>query len=296
MRNDLLLLLTAAIWGFAFVAQRAGMDAIGPFTYNGIRFVLGVLSLLPVLVFMRRKAPKPARQTGNRGLYLWGTFAGVVLFAGSSLQQVGIVYTTAGKAGFITGLYVVLVPMIGAFLGTRSGIFRWVGAICAAAGLYFLSMRGDFTLGRGDFLVFLCAFFFALHVLILSAISPRFDPVVLSIFQYGVCALLSLAVAGVTEVISAAAVLSVWLPIAYGGVFSVGIAYSLQVVAQKRAHPTHAAIILSLEGLFAAAGGFILLGERFSGREILGGIFMLTGMIVSQFTLPLPASLRKRKR
>ncbi len=286
MINDSLLLLTAVIWGFAFVAQRAGMELVGPFTYNGVRFALGVLSLLPVLLYARRRGEKLLPAGGLRELAAWGCTAGAVLFTAASLQQVGIVYTSAGKAGFITGLYVVLVPLIGAALGTRSGVFRWIGAAAAVAGLYLLSVNEALTVGRGDVLILLCAVFFAAHVLLLAKISPRFHPVPLSMIQYAACSVLSLVFAVAGETIVPAALLAVWLPIFYGGVFSVGIAYSLQVVAQKKAHPTHAAIILSLEGLFAAVGGFLLLGERFSGREIAGGVLMLAGMIVSQFSAP----------
>jgi drug/metabolite transporter (DMT)-like permease len=283
MKNDLLLLLTAAIWGFAFVAQRAGMEIVGPFTYNGVRFILGTLSLIPVILLTRKRKP-PAAETGSfKELVLWGGIAGLIMFTGASLQQVGIVYTTAGKAGFITGLYVVLVPLIGIGLGTRSGAARWIGALLAAAGLYFLSVTDNFSLGRGDFLVLLCAGFYSAHVLLISKISRRFSTMALSIFQNAVCAVLSLACALIFEDFQTSAVLTAWIPIAYGGIFSVGIAYSLQVAAQKTAHPTHAAIILCLEGLFAAVGGFLLLGERFSSREFLGALLMLGGMVASQF-------------
>ena len=282
MKNDLLLLLTAGLWGFAFVAQRVGMDLLGPFTYNGVRFALGALSLVPLLLLTRKNFPQPNRARG-RSLFLWGGLAGFVLFGGATLQQVGIVSTTAGKAGFITGLYVVLVPLIGAALGTKSGLFRWIGAIAAIIGLYLLSVNEAFTVGKGDFYVFLSAFFFAAHVLLIAKIAPRFDPVALSLFQYAVCSVLNLLLALAFETIQAGPLLAAWLPIVYGGVFSVGIAYSLQIVAQKKAHPTHAAIILSMESLFAAVGGGLLLGEGFNARELAGCALMLAGMIVSQF-------------
>ena len=282
MKNDLLLLLTACIWGFAFVAQRVGMDTLGPFTYNGVRFALGVLSLVPVLFVTTKSSAEPGRENG-RSLVLWGGVAGILLFGGATLQQVGLVSTTAGKAGFITGLYVVLVPLLGIALGTRSGLFRWLGAVAAVVGLYLLSVNEAFSVGKGDFLVFLCAFFFAGHVLLIAKIAPRFDPVALSMIQYGVCSLLNFVLAFGFEKVEAGPILAAWVPIVYGGVFSVGIAYSLQIVAQKKAHPTHAAIILSLEGLFAALGGALLLGEAFTGRELAGCVLMLGGMIVSQF-------------
>jgi len=299
MKNDLLLLLTACIWGFAFVAQRVGMDLVGPFTYNGVRFALGALSLAPLLLAGRRGGLSPERADGaaevmapggreagglegGKALFAWGGLAGIVLFGGATLQQVGIVSTTAGKAGFITGLYVVLVPLIGAAMGTRSGIFRWLGAVSAVIGRYLLSVEKGFTVAKGDALVFVSAFFFAAHVLLIARIAPRFDAVKLSVIQYSVCSLLNLAIALAAEKVETGAVLGAWLPIAYGGVFSVGIAYSLQIVAQKNAHPTHAAIILSLESLFAAVGGFLLLGERFDAVQITGCVLMLAGMVVSQ--------------
>ena len=284
MANNSLLLLTALIWGFAFVAQRAGMESVGPFIFNGLRFSLGVLSLLPVLLIARRRGDRLLPAGGFREIAAWAAAAGAVLFAGASLQQVGIVSTTAGKAGFITGLYVVLVPLFGAACGTRSGVSRWSGAVLALLGLYLISVDEALSVGGGDFLVLLCAVFFAIHVLLLSRISPRFHPVPLSMIQYGVCALLSLLFSLGRETTRSADLAAVWLPILYGGVFSVGIAYSLQVAAQRKAHPTHAAIILSLEGLFAAVGGFLLLGERFTGRELAGAVLMLSGMILSQFS------------
>lgn len=287
MGTNLLLLLTACIWGFAFVAQRVGMEYVSPFGFNGIRFALGALSLLPLLIrpqrFLQQGSEPSIPHSGRFSLLKRGLIAGFLLFGGSSLQQVGIVYTTAGKAGFITGLYVVLVPLIGTIFGTRSGAYRWIGALCAAIGLYFLSVTGDFQIGRGDFLVFLSAFFFAFHVLYLSRVSPLHDPIPLSILQYGVVSLLSMGTALFTETLEIDSFISAWLPILYGGIFSVGIAYSLQVIAQKKAHPTHAAILLSMEGLFAALGGALLLHETFTLRETFGALLMLGGMILGQW-------------
>ncbi|GAB4373019.1 MAG: DMT family transporter [Spirochaetales bacterium] len=279
MLNNFLLLLTAAIWGFAFVAQRVGMEYLGPFLFNGVRFALGGISLLPVLYVSRGRIPRPKGSSLRAGI-----LAGGLLFGGASLQQIGIQFTTAGKAGFITGLYVVLVPIFGSFLGTRSGRLRWMGAISTATGLYLLSVKTGFSINPGDFLVFLSAFFFAGHVLYLARVSPHQDPIVLSILQYLAVSLGSLLVATLTEKIQFQLLLSAWLPILYGGIFSVGIAYSLQVIAQKKAHPTHAAILLSMEGFFAAIGGTILLGERLTPKEMIGALLMLGGMILSQWS------------
>jgi drug/metabolite transporter (DMT)-like permease len=265
------------------------MESVGPFTYNAVRFTLGAVSLLPLLAVARRRArrtpatpPAVPRLPPGQQL-LKAVLLGVLLFGGSTLQQIGIVTTTAGKAGFITGLYVVLVPLVGGILGRVTEPGRWAAAILAAVGLYFLSMTGTFQIAPGDGLVMLCALFFAAHVLFLSYVSPRMAPIVLSLIQYAVTAVLSAVFALTLEDPRAAGVLRAWLPIAYGGVFSVGIAYSLQVVAQKNAHPAHAAIILSLEGVFAAIGGYLVLGEVLTPRGIIGGVLMVAGMLVSQW-------------
>lgn len=290
LRTDSLLLTTAVIWGLAFTAQRAGMEFVGPFTYNAVRFALGALSLLPLLLMFRTSGPGgtggaagPAARRRNRLLFLRdGVIAGALLFGGSSFQQVGLVYTTAGKAGFITGLYVVIVPIAAAFLGRRTDRGRWAGAALAVVGLYFLSVTSAFTVARGDVLVFICAFFFAAHVLALARFSRIWNPLRLAAVQYLTTSILSLVVAIAGEDLSIGPIIEAWLPIVYGGVFSVGVAYSLQVIAQRDAHPAHAAILLSLEGAFAALGGFLVLGELLSPRDILGCALMLAGMLASQ--------------
>ena len=287
-KDDALLLLTAAIWGFAFVAQRAGMEHVEPFTYNGIRFALGSLSLLPLIVLGGRKArSRNGRQSPRRGgrVWLYGLVCGAVLFAAASLQQVGIVYTTAGKAGFITGLYVVLVPLSGLLWRQKAGWSRWAGAGMALVGLYLLSITRGFNIARGDFLVLLSALFFTAHVQLIGWFSPKTDSLALSGIQFAVCSLLSLAVAVAAESIDPRSILQAAVPILYGGVCSVGIAYTLQVVVQKTAHPAHAAIILSLEGAFAVLGGWLILGEILSLRGLIGCLLMLSGMIVSQTSL-----------
>jgi drug/metabolite transporter (DMT)-like permease len=284
LRADLLLLATAAIWGFAFVAQRMGMDHVGPFTFNGVRFALGSLSLLP-LVWLEARRPVvvvgTARPGGKTVLY-GGILAGSALFLGASLQQVGLVHTTAGKAGFITGLYVVIVPILGLCYRQRPDAGTWIGAGMAAAGLYLLSVTEQFTIAFGDLLELVGAFFWACHLLILGWLSPRMPVLRLACLQYAWCALLSLAVALVFESIALAAIRAAALPILYGGLGSVGIAYTLQVVAQKDAPPAHAAILLSLEAVFAALGGWLILGEILSPRGMVGCAFMLAAMLISQ--------------
>ena len=309
LRDDALLLLTSAIWGFAFVAQRVGMRYLEPFTFNGIRFALGSLSLLPLILLNRKRrrhaaAASPARRPGAepprapeaRRVLVFGAMAGALLFGGASLQQMGIVHTTAGKAGFITGLYVVLVPLSGLLWRQRAGAGRWVGALLAVAGLYLLSVTGSFAIGRGDLLVLMGAVFWAAHVQLLGWLSPQVDPLELSAAQFAVCSFLSLLAAVLVEPIDFGAVLQAAAPILYGGVASVGVAYTLQVVVQKTAHPAHAAILLSLESVFAVLGGWVLLGETLSVRGLLGCGLMLAGMLVSQSSALGNPALRQPER
>jgi drug/metabolite transporter (DMT)-like permease len=284
IKADLLLFLTAAIWGFAFVAQRVGMDYVGPYTYNAVRFAIGSASLLPLIYFLGRKQKTTQVKAGGRALLVGGCVAGVCLFAGASLQQVGLVYTTAGNAGFITGLYVVLVPLMGLFFKQRPGVGTWFGAIMAVIGLYFLSVNENFTISRGDFLVLLSAFFWAAHVLIIGWLSPKMDVLKLAAIQFTICAFFSLLVALKIEVISLSGIYQGLIPILYGGLFSVGVAYTLQVVAQRHAHPAHSAILLSLEGVFAAIGGWLLLSEVLGSRGLFGCALMLGGMILSEMS------------
>jgi drug/metabolite transporter (DMT)-like permease len=280
---DFLLLLTAAIWGFAFVAQRMGMDYVGPFTYNGVRFALGSLSLVPLL----RRGPEPVLGQGSpRLLWLGGGLLGLVLFAAASLQQVALVYTTAGKAGFITGLYVVIVPFLGLLWGQRTAAGTWAGAVAAAAGLYLLSVTASWEMEYGDVLVLVSAVFWSFQVLLIAWLSPRVRTVSLASYQFAICALLSLLTAFWVEEVRLAAILSAAGPILYGGLLSVGVAYTLQVVAQRHAPPAHASILMSLEAVFAAFGGWLFLEEALTPRGWAGCGLMLAGMLLSQLGAP----------
>ena len=278
LRSDLLLLLTALIWGFAFVAQRVGMEYVGPYLFNGVRFALGALPLVP---FVLKNTSKP-RWSNLLRAAPGSLLAGLFLFVGSSLQQVGIVYTTAGKAGFITGLYVILVPILGLFLGQRSGRNTWIGALGASAGLYLLSIEPPLAIARGDALVLASALFWAGHVLLIGRLSRQIDWAALAFLQYLTCSVLSTGVAFLTEPIALQPLFDAALPIAYGGVLSVGVAYTLQVVAQRQAPAGHAAIILSLETVFAALGGWLLLDETMPLRGLLGCALIFAGILVSQ--------------
>ncbi len=285
-RADGLLLLTALIWGFAFVAQRSGMRDIGPFAFNGVRFALGTLSLLPLLILGKRQARSSQEEEGAGLGPLaktgWAALAGLVLFLGASLQQVGLVYTTASNAGFITSLYVILVPLIGACLGRPSGLRIWMGAVLAVIGLFILSIGAGFAMAPGDLLQLVGAFFWAGHILLINRLVDRMEALEIAVGQFATCSLLSLGVALIREPAPFAGLGPAAIPILYGGLLSIGVAYTLQIVAQKTAHPAHASIILSMEALFAAIGGVLFLREPLTLRLALGGVLMLTGMIISQ--------------
>jgi drug/metabolite transporter (DMT)-like permease len=285
VKADLLLLITAIIWGFAFVAQRMGMDHVGPFTFNGIRFFLGAMVLIPFIFRSRgnrlREQDSRSSLHANR-LIIYGGLAGLAIFSGASLQQVGLVYTTAGKAGFITGLYVVIVPIMGLLWGQRTNVGTWGGALMAAVGMYLLSVQEDFTIAFGDLLELIGAVLWAIHIHLIGWLSPKADSLQLAFVQFLVCAVASMLTATIIETVRLADIAAATLPIIYGGVLSVGVAYTLQVVAQRHAHPAHAAILLSLEAVFAAVGGWLILGEMMSARGIVGCVLMFSGMLVSQ--------------
>jgi drug/metabolite transporter (DMT)-like permease len=285
LKSDLVLLLAAVIWGFAFVAQRIGMDYVGPFTYNGVRFTLGTLILLP---FLYRSANKPEpliifnHPADRQKIILGSLMTGLFLFGGVALQQLGLQQTTAGKAGFITGLYVVFVPIAGLLFGQRSHYSIWIGAMLSVFGLYLLSMTSGLSIAPGDKLVLYCAVIFTFHVLFIAWLSPLMNSFLLAVIQFTICALVNLVIAFAIEPVNVRSILQAWIPIAYGGVLSVGIAYTLQVIAQKTAHPAYASIILSLEAVFAVIGGWLILHEQLTQRMLAGCALMLVGMIVVQ--------------
>jgi drug/metabolite transporter (DMT)-like permease len=287
MKSNLLLLLTAVIWGFAFVAQRAGMEFIGPFTFNTARFTLGSLSLIPLLLINQRRKFEKEKflPLNDKKLLFGGLSAGTVLFLGATFQQGGLVYTNAGKAGFITGFYIILVPILGLFIKQKTSFFTWLGAIVAIVGLYFLGVDESFDINFGDVLVLVGAFFWAIQILVIGYYSTRVDPFQLAFSQFVVCAVFSFIAALISETIILQNILLAYLPILYAGLFSVGIAFTIQVVAQREAHPANAAIIMSLEAVFAVIGGWMILNESIPLRGLFGCGMMLIGMIVSQLYL-----------
>jgi drug/metabolite transporter (DMT)-like permease len=295
LQSTVLLVLAALIWGFAFVAQRVGMQYIGAFTFNGVRFILGAASLMPLIYLTDRRKKKteaaaalePLQSAGvNRNSTLpiikAGAIAGSVLFFGAALQQVGLAETTAGKAAFITGFYIILVPIFGLFLKQKAGKGTWISAVFAVIGLYLISVSEDAGISRGDLLEFVGSFFWTAHILLISWFTQKVDILKLSFVQYVVCAALSMTAAFLFEEIQLSSFVQAAIPILYGGVASVGIAYTLQAYGQKYAKPSHAAIILSLEAVFAVLGGFLILGETMTLRGYIGCALMFAGVLLSQ--------------
>lgn len=285
-RNALMLVLTAFIWGTAFVAQSVGMDYLGPFTFNGVRSLIGGVALLPCILLLNRWNRKDSAEEevekSRKDLLVGGTACGLLLFAASSLQQIGIQYTTAGKAGFITAFYIVIVPVLGIFLRKRIGWKVWIAVVIALFGLYFLCITESFTIGRGDGLIFLCALVFSLHILVIDHFAPRTDGVKMACIQFFVCGIVSLPFMFCLETPSIAGILAGGVPILYAGVLSCGVAYTLQIIGQKNMNPAVASLILSLESCFSVLAGWLVLGENLSCRESVGCILMFTAIILAQ--------------
>lgn len=281
LKFSILLALTAAIWGFSFVAQKSGMEHVGPFLFNGIRFALGSLSLVPLYWFFNRKKKHQASEVNFIALKN-GFVLGLVLFIAANLQQIGLIYTTAANGGFITSLYVILVPLLGLVIGKKMGLNIWAGVILAVIGLYLMSFNEKLVLQLGDGLVLASALFWALHIIFIEKYVHKSSVIILSIFQFAATAILSLIVAVIIEEISIENLQGALIPILYAGLFSVGIAYTLQVFAQKKVPSEIAAIILSFESAFAMLGGWLILGEQHQWKSLIGAALMLAGIILSQ--------------
>ncbi len=291
LRADLLMLITAMIWGSAFVAQRLGMDSIGPFLYTGLRFALACLVLLPLLALLQRRSRRPAAPL-DRSLLLGGVVMGLALSLGINLQQVGLLFTTVTNSGFITGLYVIVVPILGLLIGQRSGLGIWLGACLAVVGMFLLSVGEGFTVASGDWLQLAGAVVWGVHVLLVGFFASRHDPLRLALIQFATCAVISLLLALIFETATLDGILAAGPAILYGGLFGVAVGFTLQVVAQQHAIASHAAIILSLEAVFAAIAGALLLGEVLALRGYLGCALMFAGMLLAQlWPKPLPAVL-----
>jgi drug/metabolite transporter (DMT)-like permease len=296
-----ILTLAAMIWGFAFVAQRSGMEHVGPFFFTGVRALLGALTLIILLLF-QGGARRGTRMTDDPPAAFWnderkvllrgGFLCGLVLFAGSNFQQIGLVFTTASKAGFITTLYILLVPIFGIILKHKTHWNTWAGVALAAVGLYCLCITENFSIASGDLVVLIGAAFWAVHILVIDRFVRHTGAIRLSCVQFLVCGALSLMVMPFADphfaTISALSLegIRAALPaILYTGVLSSGAGFTLQAVGQKYANPTAASIIMSTEAIFGVIGGFLLLGERFTGREMLGCILMFAAVILAQLPL-----------
>lgn len=287
LKNSLLLLLTATIWGTSFVAQSMGMDYVGAFTFNSVRSIIGAIVLLPVIWMTGRNNPGPDKTTAEKKaerkiLLIGGLACGVCLCLASNFQQFGIKYTTVGKAGFITACYIVIVPVIGIFLKKKCGPFIWAAVALALVGLYLLCITDGFSIGKGDLLVLVCAFLFSLHILVIDYFSPMVDGVKMSCIQFLVSGLLTAVPALLLESPSLSSLLTAWQPILYAGVLSSGVGYTLQIVGQKNMNPTVASLILSLESCISALAGWAILGQQLSLKEFAGCLIMFAAIILAQ--------------
>lgn len=294
-KNMFMLFLTAFIWGTAFVAQSVGVESIGPFAFNSIRSLVGGIALLPVIFFFDRRKTLQEREQERKNkktLLVGGVCCGLALGVASTLQQIGIQYTTVGKTGFITALYIVIVPILGLFFGKRVGIKLWVSVVIAIVGLYLLCASGSMALQLGDVLVLLCAVGFSVHIMVIDHFSPKTDGVKLSCIQFFVAAILAGLGMLVAEGMPATQdVCASWIPILYAGLLSSGVGYTLQIIGQKGVNPTIASLVMSLESVFSVLAGWAFLHERMSSRELTGCVLMFCAIVLAQ----LPERTKKPK-
>lgn len=280
VKANIFLLITAAIWGFGFVAQRFGAMLIAPFTFNALRFGIGALSLIPLLMY-KKKTDKFEGKGGRKDLLVGGILAGSAIFLAAWLQQAGMEYTDPGKASFLTACYMVLVPVLGIIVRNKTTPANWAAVLLAVIGLYFLCLKGGFEIEKGDILELSGAFFWAAQILIVDKFVDRVDSVALSFVQFAACSVLCFAVALPLESVSSDSIGAAIIPVLYGGLCSVGIAYTLQAVAQRDAVPSHAALILSSEIVFGTLGGIIFFRENLGIRGYIGCAFIIAGVLIS---------------
>ena len=291
--KKLLLLLAALIWGVAFVAQSVGMDYMGPFTFNGARFLMGSAVLVPVILFRRKKADPAgggqartdrsgAKENAGKAALMGGVCCGLALCPAALFQQFGILYTTVGKAGFITTLYIILVPLAGIFMKKTPSSRIWTGAALAAFGFYLLCIKEGFSLSRGDALVFIGSVLFMVHILVIDHFSPKADGVELSCIQFLTAGVISSVLAFVFEKPELSALAEGIIPLAYAGILSSGVAYTLQVIGQRDTDPAVASLLLSMESVFSVLAGWMLLGQALSARELMGCALVFGAVILVQ--------------
>ena len=303
MRGNLLLLLAAFIWGLSFVAQSEGMKYIGPFAFIGIRSMLAGVSLaifLGIRALVSRNKRKSSdeamhveeeKKSNGKTLLLGGACCGIILFVATMLQQIGILHNNEpGKAGFITALYLILVPLVGIFFRKKIGLKVWIAVVLAVCGMYLLCITEGFRIASGDLYLLGCAFVFTLHILVIDYFSPKIYGVAMSCLQFLLCGVLGMTGMFLTETVELSHVLEAWLPLVFSGVFSGGIAYTLQIVAQKDTEPAIASLLMSLESVFAVFGEWLILGQFLSAREFGGCALMFAGIILTQ----LPEKKRRK--
>lgn len=287
-KGNILLLLTAFIWGSAFVAQKAGMEYIQPFTFNGIRCLIGAIFLIPVVLIFAKDDPVPENATAedkkahNKALLIGGLCCGIAIFIASSLQQYGLLYTTAGKSGFITALYVVLVPICGVFLKKKVRPITWFCIAIALVGLYLLCVKKGEALNIGDVITLICSIGFTVHIFVIDYFSPKVNGVKMSCIQFWVAGIISLPMAFIFEDIVWSNVLNCAIPLLYAGVLSCGVAYTLQIIAQKDTDPTITSLLMSMESVFAVVTGVVVLHEMMTLRELIGCAAMFAAIIIVQ--------------
>lgn len=282
LRGSLAILVATVIWGSAFIAQSVGMDYIGPFTFQTMRSVLAVPFLIIVIFLIERSPAKSIEKWLEPDLWKAGLPCGVALFIAAGLQQMGIVHTTAGKAGFITAMYIVLVPILGVFLRKKPPFTAWIGVLLAVAGLYLLSCVGVTQVNIGDLYLLGCALGYAVQITLVDQMGTSVDGLRLNCVQSLFCGIFSGIVMFLTEDVVISNILSCWIPLVYAGIFSLGIAFSLQIIGQKHLEPTPAALIMSLESVFAVLFGWLLLHERMSTAELCGCALVFCAVILSQ--------------
>ena len=313
MRSNLMLLLTAFIWGVAFVAQSVGMDYVGPFTFNAVRNFIGAFVLLLFIPLIDKANQKSAALPGTtesdipsgtsdistsgnaassdkKALIIGGILCGIFLAIASSFQQMGIAYTTVGKAGFITAMYIVIVPILGLFVGKKVRLIAWVSVGLSVVGLYLLCMTESFSLGKGDILVLICAFCFSFHIMIVDYFSPKVDGVRMSCIQFFTCGIICGIPALLTESPNLPSILAAWQPILYAGALSCAVGYTLQIVAQKNTDPVIASLLMSLESAFSLLAGWVILHQYLSPKELCGCLLMFAAIMLSQIPEKKPAA------
>ncbi len=279
-----MLLLAAAIWGFAFVAQSVGMDYIGPFTFSGVRCLLGVAALTPLALLRHRNGTDRGAdgKVPVKTLLIGSLVCGIFLCIATNLQQIALIYTTVGKAGFITAMYIVFVPVLRIFLGKKARLNVWAGVLLASAGLYMLCMSGSMTLQSGDLFCFACAIFFAFQILAVDHFAPQVDGVLLSLGEFSVCGVISLIIMAFTERPTWEGLAGAGIALLYTGICSSGIAYTLQILGQQRLEPAKASILMCMESPISVLAGWILLGQALTMRELLGCALMFAAILISQ--------------